>query len=53
MKVGGNVEDDRKRLALVRSIIDDPVNFVNAPHIDPKTLEGKKAGPTGSVLMVS
>lgn len=27
VKVGGSVEDDRRRLALVRSIIDDPKEF--------------------------
>lgn len=38
---------------LIRSIIDDPKNIrEDRKNIDPKTIEGKNAGPTGCVLMV-
>lgn len=52
VKVGGGVEDDRRRLALVRSIIDDPKECAGRPVPAPETLHGKNAGPTGSVLMI-
>lgn len=52
VKVGGSVEDDRRRLALVRSIIDDPKEFEGRTPPAPETLVGKNAGPTGSVLMI-
>ncbi|ORY92921.1 mandelate racemase/muconate lactonizing enzyme [Leucosporidium creatinivorum] len=52
VKVGGGVEDDRRRLALVRSIIDDPKECAGRPTPAPETLVGKNAGPTGSVLMI-
>lgn len=53
MKVGISVEDDSRRLGLVRSVIDDPANFTNRKS-SPSTasLEGKNAGPTGCVLMM-
>lgn len=53
MKVGISPEDDARRLALVRSVIDDPANFVNR-KVEPSavSLEGKNAGPTGCVLMM-
>lgn len=53
MKVGISPEDDARRLALVRSVIDDPANFVNR-KVTPSaaSLEGKNAGPTGCVLMM-
>lgn len=52
MKVGANVGDDLRRGTLIRSIIDDP-QYVTVKR-DPtgKELEGKNAGPTGSVLMI-
>lgn len=38
---------------LIRSIIDDPQNIrEDRKNVDPKTIEGKNAGPTGCVLMV-
>jgi len=38
---------------LIRSIIDDPANIrEDRKNVDPKTIEGKNAGPTGCVLMV-
>ncbi|KAK4049104.1 hypothetical protein OIO90_005574 [Microbotryomycetes sp. JL221] len=52
VKVGGSVEDDRRRLALVRSIIDNPEECKGRPVPAPETLIGKNAGPTGSVLMI-
>jgi len=53
VKVGISVEDDNRRLGLVRSVIDDPANFVNR-KVTPTaaSLEGKNAGPTGCVLMM-
>ncbi|RXK35281.1 mandelate racemase/muconate lactonizing enzyme [Tremella mesenterica] len=53
LKVGSDREDDLRRGMLLRSIIDDPANIPSgrAP-VDPKTIEGKNAGPTGCVLMV-
>lgn len=53
VKVGISPEDDARRLALVRSVIDNPANFVNR-KVTPSTasLEGKNAGPTGCVLMM-
>lgn len=52
MKVGANVDDDLRRGKLIRSIIDDP-QYVVTKH-DPQSaeLDGKNAGPTGSVLMI-
>lgn len=52
VKVGDDVDNDRRRLALVRSIIDDPREFVGRTPPAPETLVGKNAGPTGSVLMI-
>jgi L-fuconate dehydratase len=53
LKVGADLEDDLRRARLVRSIIDDPANMPkNRKPIDPATIEGKNAGPTGCVLMV-
>jgi L-fuconate dehydratase len=37
---------------LIRSIIDDPANMPAGRKIDPASIEGKNAGPTGCVLMV-
>jgi hypothetical protein len=38
---------------LIRSIIDNPANIrEDRKNIDPASLEGKNAGPTGCVLMV-
>lgn len=52
LKVGANSEEDLRRGLLIRSIIDDPANLPEGRKIDPKTVEGKNAGPTGCVLMV-
>ncbi|GAA5844368.1 hypothetical protein JCM3766R1_006370 [Sporobolomyces carnicolor] len=52
VKVGADVEMDQRRLALVRSIIDDPKECESRPTPAPESLVGKNAGPTGSVLMI-
>ena len=52
VKVGDSVEMDSRRLALVRSIIDDPKECQGRPVPTPESLVGKNAGPTGSVLMI-
>ena len=53
LKVGADLEDDLRRARLVRSIIDDPANMPkDRKPIDPASIEGKNAGPTGCVLMV-
>jgi L-fuconate dehydratase len=52
MKVGANVEDDLRRGSLIRSIIDDPQYVVVKHDPQSKELQGKNAGPTGSVLMI-
>ncbi|KAF9443314.1 enolase C-terminal domain-like protein [Macrolepiota fuliginosa MF-IS2] len=52
MKVGANVDDDLRRGKLIRSIIDDPQFVVVKRDPESKELEGKNAGPTGSVLMI-
>ena len=52
MKVGADVAMDQRRLALIRSIIDDPKECGGRPTPSPESLVGKQAGPTGSVLMI-
>lgn len=52
LKVGADPEDDLRRGLLIRSIIDEPKNLPADRKIDPKTIEGKNAGPAGCVLMV-
>ncbi|GAA6063141.1 hypothetical protein JCM10212_001189 [Sporobolomyces blumeae] len=52
VKVGSDVATDQRRLALVRSIIDDPEECKGRPTPTPESLVGKNAGPTGSVLMI-
>ncbi|GAA5923185.1 hypothetical protein JCM1841_005920 [Sporobolomyces salmonicolor] len=52
VKVGADVEMDARRLALVRSIIDDPKECARRRTPSPESLVGKNAGPTGSVLMI-
>jgi hypothetical protein len=53
LKVGADVDEDVRRVKLMRSIIDDPANMpTNRPPVNPKSLEGKNAGPTGCVMMV-
>lgn len=53
MKVGISPEDDARRLALVRSVIDDPANFKDRKVTPtPESLQGKNASPTGCVLMM-
>lgn len=53
LKVGTSLEADQRRLALVRSIVDNPAEmppgFVK-PR--PECLVGKNAGPTGCVVMI-
>lgn len=53
LKVGTSLEADQRRMALVRSIVDNaqemPATF-NKPSA--ASLEGKNAGPTGCVLMI-
>ena len=53
MKVGADPASDLRRGKIIRSVIDDPANLP-ANHVprDPKSLEGKNAGPTGCVLMI-
>lgn len=53
MKVGSDPASDLRRGMIIRSVIDDPANLPpgHEPQ-DPKTLIGKNAGPTGSVLMI-
>ena len=52
MKVGADVAMDQRRLALIRSIIDDPKECAGRPTPSLESLVGKQAGPTGSVLMI-
>jgi len=52
MKVGADVATDQRRLALIRSIIDDPKECAGRPVPSAGSLVGKQAGPTGSVLMI-
>lgn len=52
MKVGADVGMDQRRMALIRSIIDDPKECAARPAASPESLVGKQAGPTGSVLMI-
>jgi L-fuconate dehydratase len=52
LKVGADVDDDLRRGRLIRSIIDNPANIPEHRKVDPKTVVGKNAGPTGCVLMV-
>ncbi|RSH77178.1 uncharacterized protein EHS24_003478, partial [Apiotrichum porosum] len=52
LKVGADVEDDLRRGGIIRRVIDDPANMPAGRTVDPKTIEGKNAGPTGCVLMI-
>ncbi|EJT98652.1 mandelate racemase/muconate lactonizing enzyme [Dacryopinax primogenitus] len=52
MKVGADFSNDLRRAKLIRSIIDDPANLAPGKQIDPASIAGKNAGPTGSVLMM-
>ncbi|WRT66923.1 uncharacterized protein IL334_003888 [Kwoniella shivajii] len=52
LKVGADWEDDLRRGKLMRSIIDDPANLPEGRIIEPRTIAGKNAGPSGCVLMV-
>jgi L-fuconate dehydratase len=53
MKVGANQQSDLRRGKIIRSVIDDPANLPEGhKKVDPKTVEGKNAGPTGAVLMI-
>jgi len=53
MKVGMSVESDLRRGRIIRSVIDNPANLPpDSKPRDPKTLEGKNAGPAGSVFMI-
>ncbi|KAF9517532.1 hypothetical protein BS47DRAFT_1339391 [Hydnum rufescens UP504] len=53
MKVGADKHSDLRRGRIIRSIIDDPT-YLPPGHVspDPKSIVGKNAGPTGSVLMI-
>ncbi|KDN37158.1 enolase N-terminal domain-like protein, partial [Tilletiaria anomala UBC 951] len=53
LKVGVGVEDDNRRLGIMRKIIDDPNEMPKGRKMpSPETLVGKNAGPTGCVVMV-
>lgn len=53
LKVGADVEDDIRRLSLMRSIVDDPKAMpAGRKEPSPESLAGKNAGPTGCVVMV-
>ncbi|WOO81042.1 L-galactonate dehydratase [Vanrija pseudolonga] len=52
LKVGADPADDLRRGLLIRSIIDNPANIPAGRTVDPASIEGKNAGPTGCVLMV-
>ncbi|GAA5908317.1 hypothetical protein JCM6882_006800 [Rhodosporidiobolus microsporus] len=52
LKVGSDLESDKRRLALLRSIVDDPAECAARPVPTAESLVGKNAGPTGSVLMI-
>jgi len=53
MKVGADKASDLRRGRVIRSVIDDPKNLPSGHQPpDPKSLEGKNAGPTGAVLMI-
>ncbi|PWN47886.1 enolase C-terminal domain-like protein [Violaceomyces palustris] len=53
LKVGASLEDDKRRLSLLRSIVDDPKEMPGG-RIAPTaaSISGKNAGPTGCVVMV-
>ena len=52
VKVGISLQDDIRRLNLVRSVIDDPTNYAQRKTAPlPETLVGKNAGLMGGVLM--
>ncbi|KZO95362.1 enolase C-terminal domain-like protein [Calocera viscosa TUFC12733] len=50
MKVGQSLEKDLKRARIIRNIIDNPE--YTTKKVDPKSIAGKNAGPTGSVFMI-
>ncbi|CAO1615578.1 unnamed protein product [Parajaminaea phylloscopi] len=53
LKIGTSLEADQRRLALVRSIIDNPEEMPSGfVKPDARSLQGKNAGPTGCVLMI-
>lgn len=53
LKVGADAHDDLRRGLLIRKIIDNPENMPkDRKPIDPASIAGKNAGPTGCVLMV-
>lgn len=53
LKVGINLEDDLRRMKLVRSIVDNPKEMPKGRQSPaPESLVGKNAGPTGSVVMI-
>jgi hypothetical protein len=53
LKVGADPADDLRRGQLIRSIIDNPANMPkDRKPIDPESIKGKNAGPTGCVLMI-
>jgi len=53
MKVGADIESDLNRGKIIRSVIDDPANLPKGRKPpSASSIEGKNAGPTGSVLMI-
>lgn len=53
LKVGTALESDKRRMALVRSIVDNPKELpAGFQTPSPASLQGKNAGPTGCVLMI-
>ncbi|KAN0066579.1 hypothetical protein ACQY0O_000673 [Thecaphora frezii] len=53
LKVGANVDDDIRRLSLLRSIVDNPSEMPsNRVAPSAASIAGKNAGPTGCVVMV-
>lgn len=53
LKVGSSLEDDERRMTLVRNIIDNPSEMpANFQRPSQEAVEGKNAGPTGCVLMI-
>lgn len=53
LKVGSDVNDDIRRLSLLRSIVDNPAEMpAGRVAPSPASIEGKNAGPTGCVVMV-
>lgn len=53
LKVGASLEDDKRRLALVRSIVDNPAEIPKGwTRPSEASVVGKNAGATGAVVMI-